>query len=70
MDQSRRLLYPLNGTLKQLYDFKKVELSFPIINLAFSYWLQGRLEEADKTLAEILATLEAAYGIKDRESFT
>jgi len=55
--------------LKELDDFKKVDLSFPIINLAFSYWLQERLDEADKTLAEILAIREAAYGINDRESF-
>jgi hypothetical protein len=55
--------------LKQLDGFKEVDLSFPMINLAFSYWLQGRLEEADKTLAEILAAREAAYGINDRESF-
>lgn len=55
--------------LKELDDFKKVDLSFPIINLGFSYWLQGRLEEADETLSDILATREAAYGINDRESF-
>jgi tetratricopeptide (TPR) repeat protein len=57
------------NALKQLDKFKKVDLSFPIINLGFSYWLQGRLEEADKTLAEILEVREAAYGINDQESF-
>jgi hypothetical protein len=56
-------------TLRQLDNFKKVDLSFPVINLGFSYWLQGRLSEADETLSDILAAREAAYGINDRESF-
>lgn len=56
-------------TLKQLNNFKKVDLSFPQINLGFSYWLQGRLDEADEVLSDILAAREAAYGINDRESF-
>jgi tetratricopeptide (TPR) repeat protein len=55
--------------LKQLESFKKVDLSFPQINLGFSYWLQGRLDEADQILSDILAAREEAYGINDRESF-
>ncbi|EED16512.1 NB-ARC and TPR domain protein [Talaromyces stipitatus ATCC 10500] len=56
-------------TLKQLENFRKVDLSFPQINLGFSYWLQGRLNEADEILSDILAAREEAYGINDRESF-
>lgn len=56
-------------TLKQLDDYKPVDSSFPVINLGFSYWLQGRLDEAEQTLHDILALREAAYGINDQESF-
>lgn len=56
-------------TLKELDDYKPVDCSFPVINLGFSYWLQGRLEEAEKTLRDILAIRECVYGINDRESF-
>ena len=55
--------------LHQLESFKKVDLSFPQITLGFSYWLQGRLDEADQILSDILAAREEAYGINDRESF-
>jgi hypothetical protein len=55
--------------LKQLDDYKPVDSSFPAINLSFSYWLQGRLEEAEKTLCDILAIRESVYGLNDRESF-
>lgn len=57
------------NALKQLDDYKPVDSSSLVINLGFSYWLQGRLEEAGKILRDILAIRESVYGINDRESF-
>ena len=47
----------------------KISTSMPLINLAFAYWLQGRLDKAASTFQEALDDREREYGKNDRTSF-
>jgi tetratricopeptide (TPR) repeat protein len=44
-------------------------LTMPQINLGFSLWLQGRLDEAADEFAEVLRQRKLAYGENDAVSF-
>ncbi len=44
-------------------------LGWPMPNLGFVYWAQGRLSEAREVLEEILDIFKLAYGVDDVTSF-
>lgn len=43
--------------------------SMPLINLGFTLWVRGQLDEAASVFARTLADREAAYGPNDTKSF-
>jgi tetratricopeptide (TPR) repeat protein len=47
----------------------RISISLPLINIAFAYWLQGRLEEAASTFQEALEDREREFGVNDWTSF-
>ncbi|KAJ4135099.1 hypothetical protein NW768_004714 [Fusarium equiseti] len=55
--------------LKGLPDLDVDEFGFPVCNLGLAYWVQGELEEADKTLTDLLAQREQRHGKLDRVSY-
>lgn len=54
---------------RQVDGFHASMLSFPLANLGFACWLQGRLDEANDALAEALRDREAAFGPMDTMSY-
>ncbi|KAL4939103.1 hypothetical protein BDV06DRAFT_42105 [Aspergillus oleicola] len=52
-----------------LDDYEDTMLGWPEPNLGFIYWMQGRFEEAERTLVEILDIHAAAWGVDDTKSF-
>ncbi|KAK3328632.1 hypothetical protein B0T19DRAFT_462261 [Cercophora scortea] len=52
-----------------LDDYEDTMLGWPEPNLGFIYWMQGRLEEAEEALVEILDIHAAAWGVDDTKSF-
>lgn len=52
-----------------LPDYEDTMLGWPEPNLGLIYWIQGRLDEAEEVLLEILDIYASAYGIDDTESF-
>jgi hypothetical protein len=52
-----------------LDDYKDTMLGWPEPNLGLMYWVQGRLEDAERVLLEILEIYAAAYGVDDTKSF-
>lgn len=55
--------------LKSLPDLDVDEFGFPVCNLGLAYWVQGELEEADKTLTDLLTRREKRHGKLDRVSY-
>lgn len=49
--------------------FEDTNLGWPQPNLGFVYWLQGRLDEAEEVLVEILDIHAAEWGVDDTTSF-
>lgn len=45
------------------------EFGFPVCNLGLAYWIQGELEDADKTLTDLLLQREALHGKLDKVSY-
>lgn len=45
------------------------EFGFPVCNLGLAYWVQGELEDADKTLTDLLLQREKLHGKLDRVSY-
>lgn len=54
---------------QSLEKYEDTMLGWPEPNLGFMYWLQGRLEDAERVLVEILEIFAAAYGVDDTQSF-
>jgi tetratricopeptide (TPR) repeat protein len=52
-----------------LEDYDDTMLGWPEPNLGFIYWMQGRLEDAEHVLVEILDIHAATWGIDDTKSF-
>lgn len=52
-----------------LSDYEDTMLGWPQPNLGFIYWMQGKLEDAEKALGEILDIHAAAWGVDDTKSF-
>ncbi|KAI1425307.1 hypothetical protein F5Y12DRAFT_747918 [Xylaria sp. FL1777] len=52
-----------------LDDYEDTMLGWPEPNLGFIYWMQGKLDEAEKALVEILDIHAAAWGFDDTKSF-
>jgi tetratricopeptide (TPR) repeat protein len=46
----------------------RISISMPLVNIAFAYWLQGRLEEAASTFKEALEDREREFAVNDRIS--
>ena len=44
------------------------EFGFPVCNLGLTYWVQGDLDSADKTLTDLLAQRERLHGKLDKVS--
>lgn len=57
------------GISKQLANFTKTMISFPMVNLGLAYWLTNRYEESAQVLSEGLEDREAAFGVNDQVSF-
>lgn len=45
------------------------EFGFPVCNLGLAYWVQGELDDADKTLTDLLLQREKLHGKLDRVSY-
>ncbi|KAM7205136.1 tetratricopeptide repeat domain containing protein [Naviculisporaceae sp. PSN 640] len=45
------------------------EFGFPVCNLGLGYWVQGALDEADKTLTDLLHQREKLHGKMDKVSY-
>ncbi|CAN9210774.1 unnamed protein product [Alternaria alternata] len=56
-------------SFQQLPNYEDTMLNWPEPNLGFMYWVQGRYEEAEDVLLEILSIHEEAYGPDDTTSF-
>ncbi|KPI37323.1 uncharacterized protein AB675_1583 [Cyphellophora attinorum] len=56
-------------TYQQNPNYEDVWLGWPMPNLGFIYWLQGRLTEARQILEEVLDIFRLAYGVDDVTSF-
>jgi Flp pilus assembly protein TadD len=56
-------------TYQQNPNYEDVWLGWPMPNLGFIYWLQGRLTEARQVLEEVLDIFKVAYGVDDVTSF-
>ena len=56
-------------SVKEVENFSKTMMSFPLVNLGMAYWIQNRLDEATKVLTEGLKDREEIYGVDDRNSF-
>ncbi len=52
-----------------LDDYEDTMLGWPEPNLGFIYWMQGKLEDAEHALVEILDIHAAAWGVDDVKSF-
>lgn len=52
-----------------LEDYEDTMLDWPVPNLGFMYWVQGRYDDAEKVLHEILDIMEENYGVDDIRSF-
>ena len=68
-DQAEDSFMKSINALKGLEGATKVSISMPLINLAFTHWLQGRLDEAAADFEEALEDRETEYGIDDKTSF-
>jgi tetratricopeptide (TPR) repeat protein len=74
--------YLQNGSLSEAEDsFRKsiealrclshstaISINMPLINLAFCFWLQGRLQDAESTFNGALSARETVYGVDDTTS--
>jgi hypothetical protein len=58
------------NALKVLDGATDISISMPLINLAFTYLLSNRLDEAAKTFQDALEVRERVYGVSDKTSFT
>jgi len=58
------------NALKVLDGATDISISMPLINLAFTYLLSSRLDEAAKTFQDALEVRERVYGVSDKTSFT
>uniref|UniRef100_A0A8H7KEP9 MalT-like TPR region domain-containing protein n=1 Tax=Bionectria ochroleuca TaxID=29856 RepID=A0A8H7KEP9_BIOOC len=45
------------------------DFGFPMCNLGLAYWIQGKLDNADKTLTDLLEQREKAFGKLDSVSY-
>lgn len=45
------------------------EFGFPVCNLGLAYWIQGELDDADKTLTDLLLQREQLHGKLDTVSY-
>ncbi|KAJ4402238.1 hypothetical protein N0V85_005348 [Neurospora sp. IMI 360204] len=54
---------------KGLADYEPTMLGWPQPNLGFIYWMQGKLQDAESTLAEIKGIHATAWGDDDTVSF-
>ena len=55
--------------LKHLDSYTPVDASFPVTNLGYSFWLQGRLDEAGDVLGDMLEVRERILGVDDKTGF-
>jgi tetratricopeptide (TPR) repeat protein len=46
-----------------------ITISMPLINIGFTYWVQGRLTDAAATFQRALEDREKEYGVNDKTSF-
>jgi tetratricopeptide (TPR) repeat protein len=54
---------------QSLDNYDDTMLGWPEPNLGFIYWMQGKLDDAEQALVEILDIHAAVYGVDDTESF-
>lgn len=54
---------------QSLSDYDNAMLGWPQPNLGFILWMQGKLEDAEKALVEILDIHAAKWGVDDTKSF-
>ena len=54
---------------QSLKTFKPTDVSFPIVNLSYAYWMTGRYEESVEVFLKGLRDRESEFGVNDRVSF-
>jgi tetratricopeptide (TPR) repeat protein len=54
---------------QRLPDYEDIMLNWPEPNLGFMYWVQGKYDDAERVLLEILQIHEDKWGVDDRETF-
>lgn len=54
---------------QSLDDYEDTMLGWPEPNLGFMFWIQGKLDEAESALVEILDIHVEKWGVDDTESF-
>ena len=57
------------AVLGALDNATEITISMPLINLGFTYWVQGRLSDAAATFQRALEDRENKYGVDDQTSF-
>lgn len=69
LDQAAAAFHRSIEIFQGLPDYEDTMLGWPEPNLGFIYWMQGKLEEAEKALVEILDIHAVAWGVDDTKSF-
>ena len=69
LDEAERAFHRSIEIFQSLNDYEDTMLGWPEPNLGFIYWMQGKLEDAEHALVEILDIHAAAWGVDDIKSF-
>jgi len=68
-DRAEECLNKSIDALSSLSGSTRISINMPLVNLAFCYWLQGRLSEAGNVFQDALTDREKEYGVDDKTSF-
>ena len=69
LDEASRAFHRSIEIFQGLSDYEETMLGWPEPNLGFIYWMQGKLEDAEHVLVEILDIHAAAWEVDDTRSF-
>ncbi|KAK1778043.1 hypothetical protein QBC45DRAFT_170503 [Copromyces sp. CBS 386.78] len=69
LEEAAKAFQRSSEIFKGLAEYDPTMLGWPQPNLGFIYWMQGKLQDAESTLAEIRGIHAAAWGVDDTVSF-